>query len=61
MGGIFKTLGPLLGTCGGMGIVAFSGMLFFRILRKQEKKNTVVALCLCIVCLIVGILLTPDS
>ncbi|MBQ2085265.1 MAG: hypothetical protein IIU19_00920 [Oscillospiraceae bacterium] len=58
---IFRTLGPLLGTFGGMGTVVFVGLLLFRIIKKQDKKNTVAALCLCIVCLILGILLTPKD
>lgn len=58
---IFRTLGPLLGTFGGMGTVVFIGLLLFRILRKQDKKNALAALCLCIVCLILGVLLTPKA
>lgn len=58
---IFKTLGPLLGIFGGMGTVVFTGMLLFRILRKQDWKNTLTALCICIVCLILGVMLTPNA
>ena len=58
---IFRTLGPLLGTFGGMGTVVFLGMLLYKIMRKQDKKNTLAALGLCIICLVLGIILTPNA
>ena len=58
---LFRTLGPLLGTFGGMGTVVFLGMLLFKIIRKQDKRNTLAALGLCIVCLVLGIILTPNA
>lgn len=58
---IFRTLGPLLGTFGGMGTVVFLGMLLYKIMRKQDKRNTIAALCLCIVCLVLGIIMTPNA
>lgn len=59
--GIFRTLGPLLGTFGGMGIVVFLGMLCYRMMKKQDTKSVLAALGLCIVCLILGLLLTPNA
>ncbi|MBP0969104.1 MAG: hypothetical protein J5744_03060 [Oscillospiraceae bacterium] len=58
---IFRTLGPLLGVFGGMGTVVFFGMLCYRIIKKQDKRNTLAALGLCIVCLILGLILTPKA
>ena len=58
---IFKTLGPLLGIFGGMGTVVFLGMLLYRIMKKQDKRKALTALILCIVCLVLGIILTPSA
>lgn len=58
---MLRTLGTLLVRFGGMGTVVFVGMFLFKTIRKQETKNTLVALGLCVACLILGIVITPKA